>query len=97
MSVTVTKQLPKPWTVGGQSCTEIELREPTLEDILDAEKDANPAISPNGFSVQIACRTMVRAGSFTGPFVAGQFKSMGVRQWHVVREGMQEAEALGED
>lgn len=97
MPVTVIKPLPKPWTVGGQQCKEIELREPTVEDILEAEKEANPAISPNGFNVQIACRTLVRAGSFTGPFVASHFKGMGARQWQVIREAMQEAEELGED
>lgn len=97
MQVTVIKKLPKPWTVGGQSCTEVELREPTLEDILEAEKESNPALSPNGFNVQIACRTLVRAGNFTGPFVAAQFKGLGARQWQTFREAMQEAEQLGED
>jgi phage FluMu protein gp41 len=96
MPVTVIKTLPKPWKVGGEDVTEIEVREPLLDDILEAEKEANPAISPNGFNVQIACRTLVRAGTFTGPFVASQFKAMGARQWQVVREAMQEAELLGE-
>lgn len=95
-AITVIKTLPKPWTIAGQAHTDVELREPTLEDILEAEKEANPAISPNGFNVQIACRTLVRAGSFTGPFAPGHFKGLGAKQWQAIREAMQEAEALGE-
>lgn len=94
--ISVTKTLPKPWAIAGQTATDVELREPTLEDILEAEKEANPAISPNGFNVQIACRTLVRAGSFTGPFAPGHFKGLGAKQWQAIREAMQEAEELGE-
>lgn len=96
MSDTVIKPLKKPWKVGGQDATDIELREPTVLDLVDAEKDANPALGPNAFNVALACRTIVRAGTFTGPFVPGHFNSMGARSWYVVREAMQEAEALGE-
>lgn len=96
MSDTVIKQLKKPWKVGGQEAMEIELREPTVKDLMDAEKEANPAMGPNAFNVAVACLTMVRAGTFVGPFVAGHFASMSTSTWYVVREGMQEAEALGE-
>lgn len=65
---TVTKQLPGPWQVAGQVATEVEVRAPLLEDLVEAEKEANPAISPNAFRVALACRQVVRAGSFTGPF-----------------------------
>lgn len=93
---TVIKTLPKAWTIAGQAHTEVELREPTVADILEAEKEANPALSPNGFNVAMACQTLVRVGTFTGPFVPGHFKGLGVKQWAVIREAMQEAEALGE-
>lgn len=96
MSDTVIKQLKKPWTVGGQQATDVELREPTVKDLVDAEKEANPAIGPHAFNVALACQTMVRAGTFTGPFVAAHFNSLSARSWYVLREGMQEAEALGE-
>jgi phage FluMu protein gp41 len=97
MNLTVIKQLKKPWKVGGQDATEIEMREPTVQDLVEAEKDANPALGPNAFNVALACRTVVRAGEFTGPFVASHFNAMSARNWYVVREAMQEAEALGED
>ena len=96
MSDTVIKQLKKPWKVGGQEATDIEVREPTVQDLVEAEKEANPALGPNAFNVALACRTVVRAGAFTGPFVPTQFNSMTARSWYVVREAMQEAEALGE-
>lgn len=96
MSDTVIKQLKKPWRVGGQESAEIEVREPTVQDLIEAEKDANPAMGPNAFNVALACRTVLRAGTFTGPFVPAQFNAMGARSWYVVREAMQEAEALGE-
>ncbi|MFM9902135.1 MAG: phage tail assembly protein [Polaromonas sp.] len=96
MSDTIIKPLPKPWKVGGQEATDIEIREPTVKDLVDAEKDANPALGPNAFNVALACRTVVRAGTFTGPFVASHFNGVGARSWYVMREAMQEAEALGE-
>jgi phage FluMu protein gp41 len=94
--LTVIKQLPAPWTVGAQTATEIELREPLLEDLLEAEKEANPGAQPNAFNVALAARTMVRAGKFTGPFTPGQFKAMKPRTWYAIREAMQEAEGMGE-
>lgn len=96
MSGTVIKTLKKAWKVGGQSATDIELREPTVADLVEAEKEANPSLGPNAFNVALACRTVVRAGTFTGPFVAGHFNDMPASSWYVVRAGMQEAEALGE-
>lgn len=95
-SGTIIKQLPKPWKVGGQEASDIEVREPTVKDLVEAEKEANPAMGPNAFNVALACRTMVRAGTYTGPFAPGQFSGMGSRSWFVVRDAMQEAEALGE-
>ena len=95
-SGTIIKKLPKPWKVGGQGATDIEVREPTVQDLVEAEKEANPAVGPNAFNVAMACRTVVRAGTYTGPFAPGQFNAMGSRSWYVVRDAIQEAEALGE-
>ena len=94
---TVIKKLPFPWKVGGQEVTEVELRTPVLEDLIEAEQDAHPATRPNAYNVAIACRTMVRAGSVTGPFVASHFKPMNPRCWYVIRDALVEAENLGED
>lgn len=93
---TVVKPLKKPWKVGGQEANDIEMRESTVDDLIEAEKEANPATAPNAFNVQVACLTMVRAGTFTGPFVASHFRNVSSRNWYVMREAMQETQELGE-
>jgi hypothetical protein len=96
-ALTVTRQLPKKWQIAGKVATDIEIREATLGDYIEAEKEANPTFAPNAFNAALAAITTVRAGAFTGPFVAGHFSVMGAANWKVVREALQEAEALGED
>ena len=96
MSHTVTKPLPKPWIVGGKTAIDIELREPTVDDLIEAEKDANPSLAPNAYRAALAARTCQRAGEFTGPFAPAQFRSMGIKNWNAVLTALIEAEDLGE-
>ncbi|WP_454908382.1 hypothetical protein [Variovorax gossypii] len=96
-ALTVTKKLPKSWKIAGKVATEIEFREATLEDLIEAEKEANPTFAPNGFNAALAARTCVRAGAFTGPFAPGHFRTMPTKNWYIVREAIAEAESLGED
>lgn len=96
-NLTITRKLPKSWSVGGKVATDIELREATLGDYIEAEKEANPAFAPNAFNAALAAITIVRAGAFTGPFVGNHFRTMSAANWKVVREALQEAETLGED
>ena len=94
---TVIKKLSSPWSVGGHQVNDIEIRAPLLGDMIEAEKEAHPGVAPYAYRVALACRQMVRAGTFTGPFVVGQFRSMKPSQWAAVTEAMEEAEKLGED
>ena len=96
MSDTVIKQLKKPWKVGGQTATEIEVRPATMKDVCEAEQ-ASSAFQPNSFNVQMACLQLVRAGEFTGPFVTGHFAAMRPAQFAEVAGALQEANNLGED
>lgn len=96
MPETIIKKLPVPWNVGGVTATEIELRPSTVEDLMEAEKEGHPGLSPTTFNVALACRQMLRAGSFTGPFTIGQFRSMKPAAWYVIRDALQEADQLGE-
>lgn len=96
MSNTVIKTLPFPWKVGGKDVNEIEVRPPLVEDLIEAEKEAHPGASPTAFGVALACRQLVRAGDFTGPFVTGHFKGMKPKNWYVIREACDEADRLGE-
>lgn len=93
---TVIKTLPFAWKVGGKVATDVELREATLEDLLEAEKEAHPHASPTAYAVALACRQMVRAGEFTGPFAPAQFKGMKPQTWYAIRNACDEADALGE-
>lgn len=95
MADTIIKTLSNPWKVGGQEATEIEVRPPTMADVCDAEKEASP-LQPNSFNIQMACRVIVRAGTFTGPFAAGHFRAMRPAQFDAITQAMREAEALGE-
>jgi hypothetical protein len=96
-ALTVTRPLRKKWEIAGKVATDIEIREATLGDYIEAEKEANPTFAPNAFNAALAAITTVRAGAFTGPFIAGHFRAMGAANWKVVREALQEAEDLGED
>lgn len=95
MSHTVIKKLPFVWKVGGKEAREIEVRPATMEDIWDAEREQSP-MQPNAFNGQMACRQIVRAGEFTGPFVLSHFKSLRSNQFGVIAEAMREADNLGE-
>lgn len=96
MNTTVIKTLRKPWNVGGQQVTEVELREPTVKDFIEAEKDGNPNWAPHAYRVALAASTMVRAGTYTGPFSPGQFHGMAGGNWSAISAALVEAEALGE-
>lgn len=96
MSNTVIKTLPFPWKVGGGEANDIEVRPPTVEDLMEAEKEAHPGAQPTAFNVALACRQIVRAGTFVGPFTTGQFKAMKPKNFYVVREALEEADKLGE-
>lgn len=96
MSLTVTKKLPFPWSIGGQVAKDIEVRPALMEDVCNAEQDASP-MRPNSFNVQMACLQVVRAGTFTGPFAPGHFRTMRAAQFSVIAAAMQEADQLGED
>jgi hypothetical protein len=94
---TVIKTLPRAWNVAGQKVKEIEFREPTVKDLVEAERDSNPTFQPHAYRAALAAQTLVRAGSFTGPFAPAQFHGMSLPNWNVVIAGLAEAEALGED
>ena len=80
--------------VGGKPVTEIEVREASLGDSLEAEKEANPALQPTAFKSRWLARCWcVRA--MIPAFVPAQFKTLKGKQWAVFREAMQEAEKLG--
>lgn len=93
---TVIKPLPRPWSVGGKTATDIELREPMVGDYIEAEKEGNPTFNPNAYQAALACQLLVRAGEYSGPFTMGHFAKMPGKNWRAVQLALQEAESLGE-
>lgn len=96
MPTTLIKPLKKTWKVGGKEAAEIEVRPSTMEDVCLAEQSAS-TFQPNSFNVQMACLQIVRAGEFTGPFVASHFKAMRPAQFGEIASALAEADRLGED
>ena len=96
MQGNLIKPLKKSWRVGGKDAAEIEVRPATMKDVCEAEQSAS-AFQPNSFNVQMACLQVVRAGEFTGPFVASHFTAMRPAQFGEIAAALQEADRLGED
>lgn len=88
--------LKKPWKIGGQEANEIEVRPSTMKDVSDCEQSAS-VLQHNTFSMHMATLQVVRAGTFTGPFVFSHFSSMRPAQFNEIVEAMKEADKLGED
>lgn len=95
-ATTIIKTLPAPWRVGAQDATEVELRPATLDDMVQAEQEAHPGTQPIAFGRAMVCQQLLRAGTFTGPFVKGHFRGMPPAIWFALRDAAQEADALGE-
>ena len=67
MSQTKTGTFKKGLKIGEDLHKEFELREATAADYFQAEADCDSS-KPITFRAAIATRTLVRVGTFTGPF-----------------------------
>jgi len=81
--------------IAGKLAREFELREYTVEDLLDAETEAS-VMQPLGFNAQLMVRQLVRVGDFKGPFTLNMIKRLKAADWRQLRAAQQELEALGE-
>jgi phage FluMu protein gp41 len=72
------------------------LREATVDDILDAENEAD-VMKPLNFAAQLLLRQLVSIGSFEGPFTLNMIRRMKPADWRVLRAAQTELDALGED
>lgn len=80
--------------------TEFELREATVEDMLDAEQEASVA-TPLNFNAQMMVRQIVKIStkdgkSFTGPFTIGMIKKLSPADFRTLRTKQGELDKLGE-
>lgn len=72
------------------------LREATVDDLLDAELEADVS-RPLNFNAQLLVRQLVRVGSFEGPFTVAMIRRLKPVDWRILRAAQSEIDDLGED
>lgn len=94
----LTKVIPlrKGLKIGDTVHKEIEIRESDLNDLMVAEEEASP-VNPIAFRAAIVAQTLIRIGSYKGPFTIGMLKPLKSIDWNKIAEGLRELENLGED
>ncbi len=92
---TVQGKLINGMMVGGALHFDFEVREPLVEDMVEAEKQVPPT-ELHAFNVELLCRVVTRIGSFTGPFTPGMFKRMKRNDYNALTQAMLKADSLGE-
>lgn len=86
----------KGMKIGSEVHMDFELREMTTADMLDAELLV-PANKPANFAAALASVQLVRAGTHTGPFTLSMVRNLGPVDFNLLRQGLNEVAALGED
>ncbi|OWY40071.1 hypothetical protein CEK28_04870 [Xenophilus sp. AP218F] len=92
---TKTVTLKHGLKIGGAVHKDIELRLPTLGDMMEAENDA-PASAGITFRAALIAQVAVRAGSFHGPFTLDMFSPLSVPDFNLLVDGLKALEAEGE-
>lgn len=82
-------------SVNGVLHRDFEVREATVDDLLDAELEAD-VTKPLNFNAQLMVRQLVRVGSFEGPFTVGMIRRLKPIDWRILRAAQSEIDALGE-
>ena len=93
---------PKPGTgtltrglkIQGVFHKDFELREATLEDLEEAEKEASP-VQRIAFARSLLCEQLVRVGSFEGPFTKEILKGLWSADFWLLRQAQEELESVG--
>lgn len=91
---TITGQLPFGMKVGEAIFHDFEIREPLVEDMVEAEKIVSPT-DLHAFNVEMLSRVTVRVGTFEGPFSAGMFRRLKRPDYNALVQGMMQADNLG--
>ncbi|MFA6971636.1 MAG: hypothetical protein WC208_09585 [Gallionella sp.] len=87
--------------ISGTEYPNFEMREATVEDMLDAEMDAG-VHTPLNFNAQMLLRQLVNVKSrddhesFSGPFSIEMIRKLKPHDFRVLRAKQQELDALGE-
>jgi len=100
-----TAKFVKPVTLAEVAYTHFQLREPTIDDMFDAElhlaSSGRGVDTPLIFAAEMMLRQLIRVFNeggqeFKGPFTMNMLKSFGTRNYSVIRRTQMEVELLGE-
>lgn len=83
-------------SINGVQHKDFELREALVDDLLDAENEAD-VTRPLNFNAQLLVRQLVKVGSFEGPFTVGMIRRLKPCDWRILRAAQSEIDDQGED
>ena len=92
---TVIGELKHGLIIEGVTHKSFTLREAMVDDLLDAEMEAD-VTKPLNFSAQLMALQLVSIGSFTGPFTIGMIRRLKPADWRILRAAQAEVDRLGE-
>lgn len=84
------------FSIAGVTHKDFSLREATVDDLLDAELEADVS-KPLNFNAQLMARQLVKVGSFEGPFTVNMIRRLKPVDWRLLRAAQSEIDDLGED
>ncbi|WP_024303327.1 phage tail assembly protein [Pseudogulbenkiania sp. MAI-1] len=93
---TVTVVLTHGVPLKNSSAKTVVLREPLLEDMIEAESDAAAAFSPLAFRRALVARQIVSLDGDALPVTPGMLNKLRPSDWNKLVAGLNEAEQLGE-
>ena len=82
-------------SINGIVHTDFELREAMVDDLLDAENEAD-VTKPLNFNAQLMVRQLVKVGTFEGPFTVGMIRRLKPTDWRILRAAQSEVDDMGE-
>ncbi len=82
--------------IKGVAHKEFEMRDSSVEDLLDAELEVDVA-KPMNFNTEVVARQLIRVGDYPGPFTAAMIRRLSKPDWRMLRAAQAELDVLGED
>lgn len=92
----LTGTLKHGFVISGTAHTKFEMREALVDDLLDAESEAD-VMKPLAFNAQLMLRQLVRVGTFEGPFTLNMLGKLKPVDWRMMRAAQAELDNMGED
>lgn len=93
---TVTVSLKHGILFQGRLLTQVVLREPLLEDLVEAEGEAHSTLTPLAFRRALVARQIVSLDGQALPVTPAMLSQLKTGDWNRLALGLNEAEQLGE-